>query len=132
MNKEHIYSVQVYYEDTDHSGVVYHANYLKFCERAREHIIGRDELVNLYNQDGLGFVVYKADLTFKEGAVFGDLLEVRTTTEKASDYRWTFKQDIWRKNGDKPLVTGIIELVCIKNEEKKMVPLPQNIINLVQ
>jgi acyl-CoA thioester hydrolase len=131
MAKEYIHNVEVYYEDTDHSGLVYHANYLKYCERAREHMIGREALVKMFNDKGLGFVVYKADLTFKEGAMFGDLLEVRTTSEKASDYRWVFKQDIWRKNGDKPLVSSVIELVCINNEEKKMVPLPDHIVNLV-
>ena len=36
----HVHTVRVYYEDTDFSGVVYHANYLKYCERAREHLLG--------------------------------------------------------------------------------------------
>ena len=36
----HRHEIQIYYEDTDHSGVVYHANYLKYFERAREHMLG--------------------------------------------------------------------------------------------
>ena len=62
------FSVRVYYEDTDHSGVVYHANYLKYFERAREHLLGVDELVALWNEQGVGFVVYRADITYKKGA----------------------------------------------------------------
>ena len=51
----HIHRVQIYYEDTDHSGAVYHANYLKYFERAREHLLGTDELVRLWDVDGIGF-----------------------------------------------------------------------------
>ena len=49
-------STQIYYEDTDHSGVVYHANYLKFFERAREHML-IDALVKLHKEQNVGFVV---------------------------------------------------------------------------
>ena len=75
----HEHRVQIYYEDTDHSGVVYHANYLKYFERAREHMLGTDELRRLFVEDGIGFAVYKAELTYKEGAVFGDTLVIEST-----------------------------------------------------
>jgi tol-pal system-associated acyl-CoA thioesterase len=103
--------VQIYYEDTDHSGLVYHANYLKYFERAREHLLGVDELVRLLNEDGIGFVVYKAELTFLKGAVFGDTIEIRTEVDKESDYRLVFSQNVHRK--DELLVEGRIEMVCI-------------------
>jgi tol-pal system-associated acyl-CoA thioesterase len=103
--------VQIYYEDTDHSGLVYHANYLKYFERAREHLLGVEELVRLLNEDGIGFVVYKAELTFLKGAVFGDTIEIRTEVQKESDYRLVFSQNVHRK--DELLVEGRIEMVCI-------------------
>ncbi len=106
--------VQIYYEDTDHSGVVYHANYLKYFERAREHLLGVDELVRLLNEDGIGFVVYKAELTFLKGAVFGDTIEIRTEVERESDYRLVFQQNVHRK--DELLVEGRIEMVCVDRE----------------
>ena len=62
----HVHPVQIYYEDTDLSGVVYHANYLKYFERAREHLIGPAELVRLLDEEGIGFVVYHVEMTFKE------------------------------------------------------------------
>ena len=99
------HSVQIYYEDTDHSGLVYHANYLKYFERAREHLLGTAELVRLLNDEGTGFVVYKAEMTFRRGAAFGDTIEVRTTVEQESDFRLAFKQDIYR--GDERLVEGV-------------------------
>ena len=95
----HVHPVQIYYEDTDFSGVVYHANYLKYFERAREHLLGVKDLVDLYRDTGIGFVVYKAELTFKEGAVFGDSLEIRTTVRAESDYRAVFVQQVWRPGG---------------------------------
>ena len=59
--------VQIYYEDTDHSGVVYHPNFLKYFERAREHVIGSDQLAMLWDVHGLGFAVYKSNVTYQEG-----------------------------------------------------------------
>ncbi|MEI6897269.1 MAG: thioesterase, partial [Psychromonas sp.] len=49
------HAVQIYYEDTDHSGVVYHPNFLKYFERAREHVIDSDRLDKLWREKGLGF-----------------------------------------------------------------------------
>ncbi|NCG21729.1 MAG: YbgC/FadM family acyl-CoA thioesterase [Rhodobacterales bacterium] len=126
MQPEHVLNVSVYYEDTDFSGLVYHANYLKYFERAREHFLGRAELVRLYQQDGIGFVVYKADLSFKEGAVFGDDLEIRTTVELMSDYRALFHQAAWKKDGKSPMVLGEIHLVCV-DKDNKLIRLPSNV-----
>lgn len=118
--------MQVYYEDTDFTGVVYHANYLKFFERAREHLFGPEELVRLYNEDGVGFVVYRAELRFREGMRHGDLLEVRTTATAPSEYRAVFSQSIWR-DGQGPKVEGTVELCCV-DRAGKLVPLPARIL----
>lgn len=122
----HSFRVQIYYEDTDHSGLVYHANYLKYFERAREHLLGVSELVRLLEQDGIGFVVYKCELTFREGAVFGDSLEIRTTPRKESEFRLAFNQDVYR--GDKLLVQGLVQMVCI-DRDKKLVRVPDSVLN---
>lgn len=124
----HVHPVQIYYEDTDFSGVVYHANYLKYFERAREHLLGVDELVRLYQGTGVGFVVYKAEMTFKEGAVFGDRLEIRTTVRSESEYRLAFVQQVWRPGPrDALLVDGQVQLVCV-NRERQLVPLPAGVL----
>lgn len=121
----HRMPVQIYYEDTDHSGVVYHANYLKYFERAREHLLGTDELVRLWRDEGLGFVVYKCEMTFKEGAVFGDRLEIRSTPKAESPFRVVFQQDVYR--GEKLLVLGVVQMVCV-DASKTLVPIPPGIL----
>jgi acyl-CoA thioester hydrolase len=119
----HIFKTRVYYEDTDHSGVVYHANYLKFFERAREDIIGIQRLSDMWHNDGVGFAVYTADLRFQDGAVFGDLLEIRTRWEKQGDYRVVFFHEAWRPRGRKAAVTCTLELVCL-GPRKRLMPIP--------
>ncbi len=120
----HSFSVQVYYEDTDHSGVVYHANYLKYFERAREHLLGIAELVALFENDGIGFVVYRADLTYKKGAQFGDHVRIETTVEQESPFRLIFHQVAKLDANDSLLVNGLIELVCV-DRDRKLIRLPQ-------
>lgn len=122
-----VHSVQVYYEDTDHSGVVYHANYLKYFERAREHCLGVEELVALYHADNIGFVVYKCEMTFREGAVFGDSLEIHTHVRRESEYRLVFHQDVIRPRDAKKLVEGLVHLVCVDGH-KKLVRLPERVL----
>ncbi|NOY27880.1 MAG: YbgC/FadM family acyl-CoA thioesterase [Oligoflexia bacterium] len=122
--KPFVHIVQVYYEDTDHSGVVYHSNYFKYFERAREHLLGVDTLVRLWREEGIGFVVYRASAKYREGAVFGDRLEIRPTVARASDYRALFTQDVWRPGGQKALVEGQIELCCV-NRDRQLVRLPK-------
>jgi len=110
----HVHPIIVYYEDTDFSGVVYHANYLKFMERAREHALGVQELVRRWQQDRMGFVVYKAELTFKEPARHGDELQVHTTFSRQSRYRFIADQRILRPGSSKDMVIGRIELVPVE------------------
>jgi tol-pal system-associated acyl-CoA thioesterase len=124
-----VFPVQIYYEDTDHSGVVYHANYLKYFERAREHLLGTAELVRLLREEGLGFVVYKCEMTFKEGAVFGDSLEIRSVPRAESAFRVVFQQDVYR--GDKLLVQGVVQMVCV-DASRMLVPIPASVMGRIQ
>jgi acyl-CoA thioester hydrolase len=79
--KTHVLPIRVYYEDTDAGGIVYHANYLRFAER------GRTEMLRLlgihqndmYEQTGLAFAVYKADVHYMKPAKLDDVLWVETS-----------------------------------------------------
>lgn len=122
----HIHEVQIYYEDTDFTGIVYHANYLKYFERAREHLLGPAELVRLYEEHGVGFVVYKAELRYRRGARHGDTLQIRTVPRMGSPYRAVFAQSVWK--GDQgPMVEGTVELCCV-DPEGKPVALPESVV----
>ncbi len=122
----HEFDIQIYYEDTDFSGVVYHANYLRFFDRAREHVLGAEELVRMWNDDGVGFVVYKVQMAFKDGAVFGDTITIKSTARLESEYRVSFDQRAYRKRDDKLLVEATIEMVCI-DRQKRPVPIPMGV-----
>jgi YbgC/YbaW family acyl-CoA thioester hydrolase len=103
--------------------VVYHANYLKYFERAREGVIGPAALVALWKDRGLGFAVYKVDIQFLDGAEFGDTLDIVSTVRKDSDYRLVWQQEAWRPGAAKAAVKAEIHLVCV-DREKNLKPIP--------
>ena len=76
--------VRIYFEDTDSGGVVYHANYLKFMERARTEWLRSIKLdqATLKKKDKIMFVVAKVDIDYKKPARFNDELEVETIVNK--------------------------------------------------
>ncbi len=127
--KEFHHTVHIYYEDTDHSGFVYHANYLKFFERGREHAIGRDVLSNLWHDKGMGFVVYRMDIEFKDKVKFGETVDVRSTFTLENRFRMICHQSVWREGAEKPAVVAEIELLCL-NKDEKLISIPPEVLDL--
>ena len=127
MSKIYHHPVQIYYEDTDHSGVVYHPNFLKYFERAREHVIDSDKLATLWSEKGLGFAVYKANLTFQDGVEFAEICDVRTSYQFDGKYKTLWRQELWRPNATKAAVIGDIEMVCL-DKQKRLQPIPEEIL----
>jgi acyl-CoA thioester hydrolase len=68
--------IRIYYEDTDAGGVVYHTNYIKYCERARSQMFFDDG--KKLGENNCHFVVKKIDAEFFKPAYLGDLIEVKT------------------------------------------------------
>ena len=68
--------IRVYYEDTDVGGIVYHANYLKFCERARSELFFQKNQSPRFEEGE--FVVLTLQAKFKSSAKLGDMLDVQT------------------------------------------------------
>ena len=127
MSKIYHHPVQIYYEYTDHSGVVYHPNFLKYFERAREHVIDSDKLATLWQEKGLGFAVYKANLTFQDGVEFAEICDVRTSYQFEGKYKTLWRQELWRPNASKAAVIGDIEMVCL-DKQKRLQPIPDEIL----
>ncbi|MBW8185826.1 thioesterase family protein [Shewanella nanhaiensis] len=125
------FPIQIYYEDTDFSGVVYHPNFLKYFERAREHVIGADTLASLWQEQGLGFAVYRSDMLCHDGVEFADIIEVKTQFCFESKYRTIWKQEIWRPNASKPAVTANIEMVCM-NKARQLAPMTPELLALLK
>ena len=127
MSKIHHHPVQIYYEDTDHSGVVYHPNFLKYFERAREHALDSDLLARLWNEQGLGFAVYKANMTFQDGVEFAEICDIRTTCVLEGKYKSLWRQEVWRPGGKRAAVIGEIEMVCL-DKKKQLQPIPDEVV----
>lgn len=92
----HVLPVRVYYEDTDFSGAVYHANYLKFCERARSDAL---RLLGIHHgelEGQLGFVVRHMTCDFLKPARIDDLLLVDTRFIEVGGARLDIDQRIGR------------------------------------
>ncbi len=128
MSKIFHHKVQIYYEDTDHSGVVYHPNFLKYFERAREHVIDSERLAKLWRDKGLGFAVYKANLIFQDGVEFAEICDIRTSFSFDGKYKTVWRQEVWRADSNKPAVIGDIEMVCL-DKNKHLQPIPEEIFN---
>lgn len=120
-----VWPVRVYYEDTDGGGVVYHANYLKFMERARTEwlrSLGFDQTA-LRRDPGILFVVREVRLKYKKPACFNDALEVVTELTGSGRSLLEFRQVIVR--GEEVLTEAAVEVVCVDAERFKPVAIPQ-------
>lgn len=111
--KAHITPVRIYYEDTDAVGIVYHANYLKFAERARTEMM-RDLSGGLYARmlaDGMGFIVRRCTVDYAGAARLDDLIEVHSRVLDVGGASLSAEQTVWRDG--KRLVRMEIKLGCI-------------------
>ena len=90
----------VYYEDTDASGRVYHANYLKFLERSRTDLIYQTNYTHeeLLKKFDLIFVVKECSISFKKPAFFEDLIKVTSEIDQLSRVKIKFNQKIYRES----------------------------------
>lgn len=106
-------NVRVYYEDTDASGVVYHANYLKYFERGRTEWLSAQGFSHreLAESMGLGFTLARIVVDYKGPARLDDELRVTTVLAGCGGARIDFSQRVMR--GDEALVTADARVACI-------------------
>ena len=118
----HQFPVTVYYEDTDMGGIVYHANYLKFIERARSAWVaklGVDQLK--LKDDGTVFVVRRIEADYLAPAILGDALEVRSAVEATSGVRWVLRQEVFR--GTQKIFEALVTVVAMgPNGKPQLLP----------
>jgi acyl-CoA thioester hydrolase len=106
--------VRVYYEDTDMSGVVYHANYLRYLERGRSDFLrlaGVNHTELLTRDPPLAFAVTALDIRYRKAARIDDSLTVNTTYDTITGVRLLIGQTITR--GPDVIATAAVEAVCI-------------------
>ena len=123
----HVMPVRVYYEDTDFSGVVYHANYLRFMERGRTNylrLIGVDhaELWEAAKSEapGFAFVVRAMRIEFLKPARMDDLLTVVTAPEEVKGASMWLTQRVMR--GEEELLEARVKVACVAGGRARPIP----------
>lgn len=116
--------VRVYYQDTDAGGVVYHASYVNFMERART------EWLRTFGYTGLGmmqefgmlFVVRSLKVEYLRPALLDDMLDVSADIKDIGRSRMTVHQQVRR--AEELLAEGEVHLVCVTRDGFKPVAIP--------
>ena len=123
----HFMPVRVYYEDTDFSGIVYHANYLRFMERGRTNylrLLGADQRALFEETEkeapGFAFVVRSMRIEFLKAARMDDLLEIITAPQEVKGASITLHQEVRR--GDDLLVEAQVRVAFVAGGRARPIP----------
>jgi acyl-CoA thioester hydrolase len=130
--RQSIWPIRVYYEDTDAGGVVYHANYLCFCERARTESLraqGIDQGA-LRAEHGIVFVVSRIEADFLKPAELDDMLQVITTVISMGAATVRFKQRVMRAH--ECLFEASVTIACVNWDRQRAVRIPDFLRNLLE
>jgi acyl-CoA thioester hydrolase len=129
VGREHVLPVRVYYEDTDFTGLVYHASYVRFFER------GRSDFLRLIGADHVrmaalntAFAVTRLEVDYLRGAGIDDALTVRTCFDVVKGARISISQRITR--GDEGLTLAKVQAVCIDLKGRARRPPPELLLAL--
>lgn len=123
--RAHYLPVRIYYEDTDFSGVVYHANYLRYFERGRSDFLrlaGVDHTALLADAAPTAFSVVSITLNFRKAARVDDALIVRTAFDAVVGPRLEFAQSLYR--GEELIAEAAVEACCISLTGRPKKPPP--------
>src|ERR1700733_11297417 len=128
----HMLTVRVYYEDTDFTGIVYHANYLRYMERGRTNylrLIGADHraLFEATEKEapGFAFVVRSMNIEFLKPARMDDILHIITMPEEVKGASATLRQHVMR--GDELLIEAHVRVAFISGGRARPIPKPLRI-----
>src|SRR5258707_289543 len=128
-NGRHVMPVRVYYEDTDFSGAVYHASYLRFMERGRTNylrLLGADQRALFEETEkeapGFAFVVRSMQIEFLKAARMDDLLEVATAPEEVKGASVLLYQRVMR--GDELLIEARVRVAFVSGGRARPIPKP--------
>ena len=120
--------MRVYYQDTDAAGVVFHANYLNFMERARIEWLRNQgfEPQELARRFRVVFIVRHLDIAYMKPAVLDDLVTVTVAVQKLGRAQVTVVQEVIR--GDEALLRASVNLACVATGNLKPMPVPDPVL----
>ena len=113
--------IRVYYEDTDAGGIVYHTNYIKYCERARSEIFFQRGLIPS-DEDNSGFVVRNINANFLSTATLGDILVVDTQILTLKNTSLVLRQDIYKEDIKIFSMEVLLVYIDIKRAKPSRIP----------
>jgi len=124
---EYTTDIRVYYEDTDAGGVVYHANYIAYGERARAEFLRQigHQSSELAKDDGVTFVVKHIDIEYHKPAFLDDLLTIHTTISSMKNSSFTMHHII--KKAQETITDLHVVLVCVDASALKPVRIPETL-----
>ena len=120
---------QIYIEDTDFQGVVYHSNYLKYFERSRSKFLSYANISqNKLREKDLAFIVKSIKINYLKAAELGNRIVVQSNVEKKSDARMIFYQKVVDKISGEEFVNGEVEVCFINLSSKKPKKFPDDLL----
>lgn len=126
------FPIRVYYEDTDAGGIVYHSNYLNFCERARtEYLRHLGIEQDTYLEHNIAFVVKSMEIDFKTAAKFNDELVVNTKVINSKRASVEFSQIIMNKL-QQVVFTAKVKVACVDTTQMKPMAIPEKILGVLK
>lgn len=121
MSASHRFEVRVYYEDTDFSGAVYHAAYLRFFERGRTEFLRAEGIHHSeLAREGIAFAVRSMEIEFLRAAHIDDPLVVDTAVAGIDGVRLTLDQSIER--GDELIARARVVVVAVRDGKATRLP----------
>jgi len=113
--REHFYPVHIFYEDTDFSGLVYHANYLRYFERGRSSFLNLIGVTHaeLWADHQIAFTIRKFEIEYKSPARIDDDIIVKTTYDQVTGARLHISQACFKD--DTLIATAKCEAACISH-----------------
>ena len=125
--------IRVYIEDTDAGGVVFYANYLRFCERARTELIRSLGFAKVIQLDaGINYVVHSLNLQYRKPAVLDDELDVTARVREFGRTYLVFEQEVWRRETRELLVNAEVKVACVDAQSLKPRRLPPELVAALQ
>lgn len=126
------YPVRIYYEDTDAGALVYHANYIKYMERARTEFLRELKIEqSTFLTQNIAFVVTSMNINYKASARLDDLLNVKSSITKLKRASVEFLQEIYNQNGQL-ICSGAVMIASVNLAKNRPCAIPKEILGVFQ
>lgn len=122
------FQIRVYIEDTDAGGIVYHANHIRYFERARSEWLRAQHVKHYWDQHDYSFVVHQINVQYHKPILMDDLLQVTVSVVSCRSVSFTLQQNIYRD--EILLASATVTLACLDRHLKPR-RIPESIHHLI-